>query len=69
MTLDTKVLNYIRNHCKEDGGIYLTRVIGGFNDLDTGEVEAVLTRLQGQGRIRRVGREKTAQRVFLTEPV
>ncbi|MEU5341275.1 hypothetical protein AB0H18_10645 [Streptomyces sp. NPDC020766] len=64
--LETRVLNYIRNHRKEDGGIYLTRVIGGFNDVETADVEAVVTRLRTQGRVFTHGREKTAQRVFLS---
>ncbi|WP_148315157.1 hypothetical protein [Streptomyces sp. CCM_MD2014] len=63
--LETRVLLYVRNHRKEDGGLYLTRVIGGFNDVETSWVEAALARLLEAGRIRIVGREKTYQRVFL----
>ncbi|WP_040907059.1 hypothetical protein [Streptomyces griseoflavus] len=65
--LETRVLLYVRNHHKEDGGLYLTRVIGGFNDVESIYIEAALARLHEAGRIRIVGREKTSQRVFLAD--
>ncbi|MEV5015389.1 hypothetical protein ACIGW1_18460 [Streptomyces sp. NPDC053780] len=65
LDLEARVILYIRNHRKEDGGLFLTRVIGGFNDVEAIWVESALARLHDQGRIRIVGREKTSQRVFL----
>ncbi|MFI6061195.1 hypothetical protein [Streptomyces sp. NPDC051286] len=66
--LETRVLDFIRNNRREDGGIYLSRVVGGFNvEVETAEIEAALTRLHDQGRIQRVGREKTMQRIFLAD--
>ncbi|MFE3860948.1 hypothetical protein ACFXPT_10965 [Streptomyces goshikiensis] len=63
--LETQVLQKIQRDRKEDGGIYWTRVVGGFLGVEGREVEAALDRLHGQGRVRLVGREKTQRRVFL----
>ncbi|MGW4710033.1 hypothetical protein ACWEOX_19010 [Streptomyces sp. NPDC004314] len=63
--MENQVLQKIQRDRKEDGGIYWTRVVGGFLGVDGREVEAALDRLNQQGRVTYVGREKTQRRVFL----
>ncbi|MFJ3927947.1 hypothetical protein [Streptomyces sp. NPDC090022] len=63
--LEDRVVRYIERTRKEDGGIYWTRVVGGFLGIDGREIEAALDRLHEQGRVKLVGREKTMRRVYL----
>ncbi|MET9350166.1 hypothetical protein [Streptomyces termitum] len=63
--LEAQVLRYIADARKEDGGIYLTRIIGHFIGVEPWEVETALAKLHHGRLVRIVGREKTLQRVFL----
>ncbi|MEU9705093.1 hypothetical protein [Streptomyces sp. NPDC047981] len=69
LDLDEQVIRFIERSRKEDGGVYWTRVIGGFTAVEGADIEAALARLHDAGRVCFVGREKTSRRVFLTDVV